>query len=72
MFRESNVVLLEVYWSSMSSLTVGLAYSFNYHGDKIPARGCAVDSVMAKIRDDWSNFKDLLPYLTSRGFLLGA
>lgn len=56
----------------MSSLTVGLAHSFHHHGDKIPARGCAVDSVIARIRDGWSNFKDLLPYLTSRGFLLGA
>lgn len=43
-----------------------------YLGDTAGAEGDAVDSVMNQISIGWSNFRDLVPLLGSRGLYLGA
>lgn len=42
-----------------------------YLGDTVKAKGSAVDCVLARIRNGWSKFQDLLP-LFERGLCLGA
>ena len=43
-----------------------------YFGDTIRARGSAVDSVITRIRSEWSMFRDLVSLLASGGFPVGA
>ena len=43
-----------------------------YFGDTIRARGSAVDSVITRIRSEWSMFRDLESLLASGGFPVGA
>ena len=45
---------------------------FCYLGDTIRARGDAIDMVLAKTRNGWIKFRDLLPLLATRGLPLGA
>ena len=46
--------------------------TFCYLGDTVGAGGGAVDSVIGWIRNGQSNFRDLVPFLSSRGLPLGA
>ena len=43
-----------------------------YLGDTVWATGGAIDSVVTKIRNGWSKFNDLGPFLANRDFPLGA
>ena len=43
-----------------------------YLGDTIRARGSEFDSVITRIRSEWSMFRDLLSLLASGGFPIGA
>ena len=43
-----------------------------YLGDTIQARGSAVDSVITRLRSEWSMFRDLVSLLASGGFPVGA
>ena len=43
-----------------------------YLGDTIRASGSTVNSVITRIRSEWSMFKDLVSLLASGGFPVGA
>ena len=45
---------------------------FCYLGDTIGAREGTVDCVITRIRNGWSNFRDLVPLIPSRCLPLGA
>ena len=45
---------------------------FFHFGYTIGTRGGVFDSVITNIRSGWSKFRVLVPFLASKGFLLGT
>ena len=55
-----------------SGFSVEKVEKFCYLGDTVHADGGADEAVVARIRKGWSNFKELLPFLTDKYITLAV